>query len=106
MKPVAAASAVAAAATAMPTVSASGKPLSPLELARIQGAAGSKKSETPTAAPVVAAPAPVVKAVPAAAPVAPAPKPVAVAIPTTGPDGRPLSPLELARLQGAFKGGK
>lgn len=73
-----------------------GKKLSPLELARQQGAAKSGSDEE---TPVAEAPAPA----PEAAEPAPAlekKKPAA----TTGPDGKPLSPLELARQQGAFKG--
>ena len=78
---------------------AGGKPLSKLELARQQGAVGSggAGSTAPTSG---------------AAPVAPAPVPSPAAsassdakpIPKTGPDGKPLSKLELARLQGPFKG--
>lgn len=74
---------------------AGGKPLSKLELARQQGAAGSGGAAaapaTPGAAPVTPTPA-------ASAPSGSKP------IPKTGPDGKPLSKLELARLQGPFKG--
>ncbi len=77
---------------------AGGKPLSKLELARQQGAVGSGGAaaapSTPAAAPVAPAPAPSAASAPSGA------KP----IPKTGPDGKPLSKLELARLQGPFKG--
>ncbi len=74
-----------------------GKKLSPLELARQQDAA--KKAEAAeesaeTAATEEAAPE-------AAESKADEPK---KEVPTTGPDGKKLSPLELARQQGAFKG--
>jgi hypothetical protein len=81
------------------TAQPAGKKLSPLELARQQGAAGSgcakpaaaeeKKSEVKIEAPATEE------------------KPTeqkTSETPTTGPDGKPLSPLELARLQGPFKG--
>lgn len=94
----------AGAPTADAAAPAPAKKLSPLELARQQGAAkaaGAAPAPKAEAAPVAeeAAAAPDVKAS-AAAPVA-AEKPAAT--PKTGPDGRKLSPLELARMQGAVK---
>ncbi len=70
------------------------KPLSPLERARMEGAAGSASK-----APAAEKPAPVEEAPePEEAPAAKA------EVPTTGADGKPLSKIELARLQGPFKG--
>lgn len=66
---------------------------SPLELAREQGAAKSAKG---AAAPPAAETPP-----PAAAPATPAPAPAAS---LTDENGKPLSKIELARRQGAFKG--
>jgi hypothetical protein len=79
-----------AAAPAQPT----GKKMSPLEIARAQGAA----KEGCLTSPAAPAPTPVAGAAapPAAAP-ASAPAPAG---------GKKLSPLEQARQQGAFKGGK
>ena len=81
-------------------VAAGAKP-SPLDMIRKQGAA-KPATETATPTPATAAPPaePVAKAEAAPAPTAPAPKP---AVPTTGPDGRPLSKLDLIRMQGAAK---
>ncbi|HEV7999952.1 MAG TPA: hypothetical protein VGP63_08740, partial [Planctomycetaceae bacterium] len=72
---------------------------SPLEIARMQGAAKEGCLSTPPATPIAAA------APPAAAP---APPPAAAPAPPAAPapSGKSLSPLELARQQGAFKGGK
>lgn len=78
---------------------AAGAKLSPLDMIRKQQAAKAAGAEA--AAPVAEAPAPVAAApepAPAAAP--PAEKP---ALPTTGPDGKPLSKLDLIRMQGAKK---
>src|SRR5260221_468636 len=50
-------------------------------------------------------PPPPARTLPASPPPPPA-KPAAGPIPTTGPDGKPPSKIELARLQGAFKGNK
>ena len=77
------------------------KKLSPIEIMRAQAAA---KAAAAGGAPV-APPAPVAAApveAPAAAP-APAETPAKPAVSMTGPDGKKLSPLELARLQGAAK---
>lgn len=70
------------------------KKLSPLELARQQGAAGSgtPTEQEPAETPESEAPAGEQSAEQAS----PAP--------TTGPDGKPLSKIEQARLQGPFKG--
>lgn len=79
---------------------AGGAKPSPLDMIRKQGAA--KAGEAPTAAAPTAAEA----APPAAAPApAAAPKPAtaAPAAPTTGPDGKPLSKLDMIRMQGAKK---
>lgn len=96
VNPLEAARAQGAAKAAAPT--AGGK-LSPMEMIRQQQAA--KAAAAAGGAP----PAPVATA-PAEAPAPaaePAPKPAAAPVPTTGPDGKKLSPLELARLQGAAK---
>lgn len=77
-----------------------GKPLSKLEQARQQGAFGSGAAAT-TPAAAQSAPAPASAPAPSPAPVATS---AAKSIPKTGPDGKPLSKLELARLQGPFKG--
>lgn len=79
---------------------ASGAKLSPMEQIRAQQAA-----KAGGAAPA-AAPAPEVShaTIAETAPVADPPvAPPKAAIPTTGPDGKPLSPIELIRLQGAAK---
>jgi hypothetical protein len=84
------------------TPASSGKPLSKLELARQQGAVGSGgaaanasgSGDSPAASVAPTPP-------PSATPVSPA---AAKPVPKTGPDGKPLSKLELARLQGPFKG--
>lgn len=83
-----------AAPAAAPAEAPAGKKLSPLELARQQGA---KKAAG-------AAPAPEASASPAAAPEAPAAAPAAEApAKPAAPAGKKLSPLEMARLQGAPK---
>ncbi len=75
------------------------KPLSPLERARMEGAVGSGGG---TAAPEKPAAAEADDdGDTAAVEEAPAAK---TEVPTTGPDGKPLSKIELARLQGPFKG--
>lgn len=76
------------------------KKLSPIEIMRAQQAAKAAAAAggTAPAAPVAAAPVEAPAAAPA--PVEAAAKP---AVPTTGPDGKKLSPLEMARLQGAAK---
>jgi hypothetical protein len=91
-----------------PAAAAGGKPLSKLEQARLQGAAGAAKAAPAAAAPTPPAPSAAAPS-PAAPPKAAEPKSGAApatksAVPTTGPDGKPLSKIELARLQGAFKG--
>jgi hypothetical protein len=71
------------------------KKVSPLEIARMQGAAQGECLSTPAAAaaaPAVTPPAPAAAAPPASAPTPPP------------ASGQKLSPLELARQQGAFKG--
>jgi hypothetical protein len=95
-----------------PAAAASGKKLSPLELARQQGAAGSGGSSPAAqpAAPPADEPAQdepeesaEAESATEEAPAEPEPqqKP---STPATAPDGRKLSPLELARQQGPFKG--
>ncbi|MBC8112998.1 MAG: hypothetical protein H7062_01350 [Candidatus Saccharimonas sp.] len=80
---------------------ASGAKPSPLDMIRKQQAAKAKPESTEPAPESVAAPVETVAAVePVPAPVAPTPKPAA---PTTGPDGRPLSKLDMIRMQGAAK---
>ena len=73
-----------------------GKKMSPLEIARMQDAG--KEGCLSTPAPVASAAAPAAPTPAAATPSAPAP-----AAPAPAP-GKKLSPLELARQQGAFKG--
>jgi hypothetical protein len=88
----------AAAPTAAPAAGQPGKKMSPLEIARMQDAGKDSCLSAPTpaaSAPAVAPPAAAPAAAPA--PAAPAPAP---------PSGKKLSPLELARQQGAFKGNK
>lgn len=81
---------------------AGGAKPSPLDMIRKQGAA--KKGDeavAPAAAAAEIPPAPEpAPAESAPVPAAPAAKP---AIPTTGPDGKPLSKLDLIRMQGAKK---
>lgn len=72
---------------------------SPLELAREQAA------KAQAAKAQAAAPAPETASTPETAPAAQTPAPAA-APPKTDASGKPLSPLELARMQGAFKGKK
>lgn len=84
-------------AAATPPSAPEGKPLSKLELARMQGAKGS----APTAAASAPSPAAVAPPAPPAAPV-PAPAPAAP-VSLTDAEGKPLSKLELARRQGAAK---
>ncbi|MEK6260450.1 MAG: hypothetical protein AABP62_17670 [Planctomycetota bacterium] len=80
---------------------ASGAKPSPLDMIRKQQAAKAKPESTEPAPESAAAPVETVAAVePVPAPVAPTPKPAA---PTTGPDGRPLSKLDMIRMQGAAK---
>lgn len=89
----------AAKAGAPAAPAAGGAKPSPLDMIRKMGAAKAKPEGD--APPAEAAPTPVAAAepAPAAAP-APTPKP---AVPTTGPDGKPLSKLDLIRMQGAKK---
>lgn len=86
-------------ATAAPA--AGEKKLSPIEIMRAQAAAKAAAAGGAPAAP----PAPVAAAPVEASAAAPAPveTPAKPAIPTTGPGGKKLSPLEMARLQGAAK---
>ncbi len=78
---------------------AAGAKLSPIEIMRAQAAAKAAAAGGTATAPPAAVAAALVE-VPAAAPVEAPAKP---AVPTTGPDGKKLSPLEMARLQGAAK---
>ncbi|MCC7419192.1 MAG: hypothetical protein IT428_02810 [Planctomycetaceae bacterium] len=91
----AAAKAAGGAAPAPAPAAPAGKKLSPLELARQQGA--KKAAEAAAATEATAAPAPAAPEAPAAAPAAEAPAKQAA------PAGKKLSPLEMARLQGALK---
>ena len=86
-----------------PAAAAPGAKLSPLDMIRKQQAA--KAGGAPAAAPVETAVAPVepTPAPAVEAPVVNAPA-AATSLPTTGPDGRPLSKLEMIRMQGAKKG--
>jgi hypothetical protein len=94
----------AAKAGTAPAVQGGAAKPSPLDMIRKQQAAkaaASAPAETASVAPAVAVPE-VVTADPVSAVVVPpveAPKP----IPTTGPDGKPLSKLDLIRMQGAAK---
>ena len=78
-----------------------GKKLSPLELARQQGAVKSGTASPAAEPPPTAEDTAEASAEPAADDSAGQKK---AEIPTTGPDGKPLSKIELARLQGPFKG--
>ncbi len=83
---------------AAPAAAGAAKP-SPLDMIRKQQAAKAAVAE-----PVVeTAAAPSAAAVPESAPAAAKPVEAAKPIPTTGPDGKPLSKIELIRLQGAAK---
>lgn len=94
-----------AAKSAPAAPAAGGAKPSPLDMIRKQQAAKAKTEAgadasppveaAPARAPVAAAPEPAPTPTPA-----PAPKP---ALPTTGPDGKPLSKLDLIRMQGAKK---
>lgn len=93
-----------AAKAATAAAPAAGAKPSPLDLIRKQQAA--KAAAAPAAVPEVApAPTPVAEPVePTEAVPAPIPAPVATnPLPTTGPDGKPLSKLDLIRMQGAKK---
>lgn len=98
-----------AAGGAVPAAAATGdKPLSKLEIARQQAAAAKARAAggaAPAAAPTPPAATPPTAAEPA--PVAPTPAPASAAAtpaaPMVGEDGKPLSKLEMARRQGAFK---
>lgn len=80
---------------------AAGAKPSPLDMIRKQQAAKAKEADAAPAPEVAAAPVESVAAVePVPAPVAPTPKPT---VPTTGPDGKPLSKLDMIRMQGAAK---
>jgi hypothetical protein len=91
-----------AAGTAPAAVPVGAKP-SPLDLIRKQQAAKA------AAAPAAVAAAPVVESVPVVEPIpaaveTPAPVPAAPKVlPTTGPDGKPLSKLDMIRMQGGAK---
>jgi hypothetical protein len=90
-----------AGAAPAPAAATGAKP-SPLDLIRKQGAAKAKTEAAETPAPVAEQAA--VAAAPAPEPVAaPAPAPAKPALPTTGPDGKPLSKIDLIRMQGAKK---
>ena len=90
---------------ASPAAGTGDKPLSKIELARMQGAAKAKAAaEATAAAPAVAAPVPTAEvSAPPAAEAAPASGAPAPSVPLVGPDGKPLSKIQLARLQGAAK---
>jgi hypothetical protein len=106
--PSAAAPAAPPAASAPP---AGGKPLSKLEQARLQGAAKAGAAAPAAAPPPAAAAAPVVAAAAPEPEAPPAPEPevkpaAAAPKPAVSSGGKPLSKIELARQQGAFKGDK
>lgn len=86
-----------AAKAAAPAPAAGGAKPSPLDMIRKQGAA---KAAAAAPAATEAAAAPAVAAEPAPQVEVPAAKP---AVPTTGPDGKPLSKLDMIRMQGAKK---
>lgn len=79
---------------------AAGAKPSPLDMIRQQQAAKAKAAAPAAVAEAPAAPVESAAAAPEPAPSAPAPKP---ALPTTGPDGKPLSKLDMIRMQGAAK---
>ena len=88
----------AAKSGASPAAATGSKP-SPLDMIRKQQAAKAAvapKSDAVAAAPVTE-PSPVAAEAPAPAPVVQKP------LPTTGPDGKPLSKLDLIRMQGSAK---
>ncbi len=91
----------AAKAGAPATPAAGGAKLSPLDMIRKQQAAKAKPADEADASPpaeAVAIPAPIAAVPePASAPAA------GPALPTTAPDGKPLSKLDLIRMQGAKK---
>ena len=78
---------------------AAGAKPSPLDLIRKQQAAKKAEEAAPASAPAVAE-APTAPVAEPAAPAAPAAK---APVPTTGPDGKPLSKLDMIRMQGAKK---
>jgi hypothetical protein len=83
-----------------PSAAPGAKP-SPLDMIRKQQAAKAKPESAAPAVEDVAVPAEVAAVVVSTpAPLAPVPQ---RATPTTGPDGRPLSKLEMIRMQGAAK---
>lgn len=84
---------------AAPTPAAGAKP-SPLDMIRKQQAA-KKAEEAAPAAAVAETPAPVAESV--AEPAPPAAPAAKTPLPTTGPDGKPLSKLDMIRMQGAKK---
>jgi hypothetical protein len=88
----------AAKAAAAPTEAAApGAKLSPLDMIRKQQAAKAAAAPVAEAAPIAQAEPVAVEPAPAPAPAAPKP------LPTTGPDGKPLSKLDMIRMQGAMK---
>ena len=91
----------AKAAGAAPAAPAGDKPLSKLEQARMQGAA--KAAAAAAAAPATPEPVAAAPAEPAPAPAAPPAAAAPAAQSLVGADGKPLSKIELARRQGAFK---
>ncbi len=89
-----------AAAKPAATLTADAKP-SPLDMIRKQQAAKAAAAAPAIVAETAVAPVEVVAAVEAVpVPVVAAPK---AALPTTGPDGKPLSKLDMIRMQGAAK---
>ena len=93
--------AIRAQQTAKSGAAPAGAKPSPLDMIRKQQAAKAKPESTAPATEAVAAPVETVAVVESTpAPAAPVPKP---AVPTTGPDGKPLSKLDMIRMQGAAK---
>lgn len=98
----------AAKGTAAPAAaSAPGAKPSPMDMIRKQQAAKAAAAGSAPASEIAAA-TPVVEAAPVVAEVPPIPTPVAetaapTPLPITGPDGKPLSKLDLIRMQGAKK---
>lgn len=85
---------------AAPAPAAGGAKPSPLDMIRKQQAA---KTAAPPE-PVIEAAAPAAEPAPAVEQAAPAPAPaVPKPLPTTGPDGKPLSKLDMIRMQGSAK---
>ena len=92
----------AAGGTATPAAAPTAK-LSPLDMIRKQQAAKAAVATAAETSPVVAEPVEPAASVEHSTPPVPTPAPAAKVLPTTGPDGKPLSKLDMIRMQGAAK---